>query len=207
MVAFLITGTLQLYCSTKTQSITRTVPVRFFSFVVVSCLFIMCNSLKTQIKLFLTLNSKITSMLVYNVYYLFNIHHLRLIDFCNTDVVFGSNGESSLKKGLILLPESKHWCLSAQSMLCNALPQLRLCEVLSFDLNPINKLDKNVGTTKKGRVRGWGKGGTDLMILICDPGSVNLRSCHENCYCCWWNTVEYLLYSSYHVCVNIDGSI
>lgn len=31
------------------------------------------------------------------VHYLFNVHHLRLVDFCDTDVVFGSDGESSLK--------------------------------------------------------------------------------------------------------------
>lgn len=31
------------------------------------------------------------------VHYLFNIHHLRLVDFGDTDVVFGSNCESSLK--------------------------------------------------------------------------------------------------------------
>lgn len=28
---------------------------------------------------------------------LFNVHHLRLVDFCDADVVFGSNGESSLE--------------------------------------------------------------------------------------------------------------
>lgn len=32
------------------------------------------------------------------VHYLFNVHHLRLIDFCDTDVMFGSDGESSLKE-------------------------------------------------------------------------------------------------------------
>lgn len=30
------------------------------------------------------------------VHYLFNVHHLRLVDFGDTDVVFGSDGESSL---------------------------------------------------------------------------------------------------------------
>lgn len=28
---------------------------------------------------------------------LFNVHHLRLVDLCDADVVFGSNGESSLE--------------------------------------------------------------------------------------------------------------
>lgn len=36
-------------------------------------------------------------MQIQTVHYLFNVHHLRLVDFCDTDVVFGSDGEPSLK--------------------------------------------------------------------------------------------------------------
>lgn len=75
-------------------------------------------------------------MQIQTVHYLFNVHHLRLVDFCDTNVMFGSDGEPSLKDKAEIDTRSKHRCLSAQSKLCDAFSRLKLCKVLAFGMNP-----------------------------------------------------------------------